>query len=511
MIDGSGSVLVLVLAVCGALGVWGVVREARHPAGHVFRRLRLAAGLSLMAFAIAGGNFVIRQASPELVEPRGYGVVVEGVAPSYRRDFDVGLALAQGVVLESCDDDETSRVTLQIAPTAAFWVDNRVALMGSTDVRVLIPLMDAQDIAVSQGRQGIDPFTRPVDSSSLNDDDLRPSYELTDTELGVEVKVTVDAWATSREPIRITYTSHLTKRRGLGSCYVNLPALTGLPTVISGAALKGLAQKTVEGVQSDPRQDGLFFVSSAVPPKDGKEHDETREDRRYAYYDPSFEITRGVTVVQLQGELVEGRARPEPNANFAGSPAWTCKSTVAGNRRFIEDEIQAIEEEADQERAAAQREARKPAQRGEGQGGAFGDEPSPTEQEAAAEDEDAYFSTSRDDDGTYALSRARVDEVLAQSDCAAQVQVEATSAGSQRDAVVLFIGALFSAGVTWVSTSVRRRRVAPAQAPTARSASAPALSAATRRMLATMARAGQPRRRRTDTTPDPPEPPTPHD
>ncbi len=443
---GSGRTLVVVLAACLVVGAFGLVRESRHPTGHEVRWFRLLAGLTLVVTAVAGGSYVIRQQPLELIEARGYGVVVEGIGPSADRGFDMGLALAQSVQVETCDPDDRARVTLQIAPTAEFWIDHHEPLANPTRVDVLIPHADAVVEGVSQGEYGVDPFTRPVDSSSAGKEEPDLTFSAAESGGDVVASLRVENWAADREPLRITYTAPLVHRRGLGSCYVNLPALTGLPTVISGASLEGLDEPNAEALDGSGQQ-GLFVVSTT-----GDED----HDPQYAYYDPRFEITRGVTVLDLDGRLAEQGSRPTPDANFSGSPAWTCRSTVASKRVFLDSE----------------------------------------DAEAAADGE-PFFGTVTTGDGTYALSRSRIDEVLAQSDCAAGVEVEARSAGSQRDALLLFVGALFSAGTGFLTTSIRRRR-APA---TQGSGAVPGPSPATRRMLATLERVRQSRGRRPSATP----------
>lgn len=460
---GSGRTLVVIVAVCLVVGAFGVLRESRHPTGHEVRGFRMLAGLTLVVTAVAGGSYIINQRPLKPIEVRGYGVVVEGVTASLDRRFDVGLALAQSVEIDSCSPSKPATVTLQIAPTAEFWIDNYVALADPTRVHVLIPHKNAELLDVSYGEYGVDPFTMPVDISVENGSSSGLTFTHSESEGDLVAVVTVSDWATERKPLRVSYTAPLVHRRGLGSCYVNLPALTGLPTVISGASLEGLDEPSVTKLEASARQ-GLFIVSGAASGEGTK---------RYAYYDPRFEITRGVTVLKFENALTEEDSRPTPDANFSGSPAWTCRSTVAYKLHLLKEGDAAGTKEAERIR----------------------DKP--------------FFSTADSGQGTYSLSRSRIDEVLAQDDCAAQVEVEAASAGRQRDAWLLFVGALFSAGTGFLTTSIRRRRPAPTQGLDQGSGAVRGPSPATRRMLATLARVRQSRGSRPSATPDSPKPPTP--
>ncbi len=455
---GTAGAVGAALAFCVMVWSYGLFREARHPTGHTIRWFRMLAGLSLMLVAVAGGTFVTRSHESKMVAPRGYGVVIEGVEASERRKFDIGLALAQSVQVTSCDPKDRATVTLQIAPTAEFWIDHLDTLRKRTQVAILIPNKSAIVQQVTYGEYGVDPFTRPVDGSTTDESGADESgadvasttdekeVDFRSSEVGADLRVdfSVRGWSLTREPLRITFTAPVVARRGLGTCYIDLPALTGLPTAISGASLENLAEPSITELE-DARRQGLFIVSSgAATPQ-------------FAYYDPRFEITRGVTALSLQEGLVEDESQPAPDANFSGAPAWTCRSKVARELRVLEDEA-----------------AKDPPVKGQ------------------RDTDDSFFAISTTQGGTYALSGDRIDEVLEQKDCAARVKINAPSSGYSRDVLFLFVGALFSTGAALLTSSVRRRRSALASergttkgAPSAATGNPPNLLATARRMRAT--------------------------
>jgi hypothetical protein len=133
----------------------------------------------------------------------------------------------------------------------------------------------------------------------------------------------------------------------------------------------------------------------------------------YAYYDERFEVTRGVTSLELDDNtLLEGSAIPAPNANLGGAQAWTCRSSITQEVDWT---------------------PRQP------------DDPAP----------DVYAML--DPAATFSLSDHRVAEILRQRTCASFVAVEAAGFGTRRDLVLIALGTVIALGVELTRSGLTRR------------------------------------------------------
>lgn len=388
------------------LGGLGVLLDAhRGSSQNAVSLTRIGLGLGISLLAVASAGVLIRVDVKPAPEQRGIGVEVVGLSPpSKARGYDRGLTLAMVVKVTECDNPVQVQITL--APTAEFWIDNHEDLASQAVVRFAIPDDLAADASVDEvlsdpeawmGTDGLAPFVTAVPKESA-DVDLDPTA--TKESQATFITVKVPEWGSTLNPLTVQFFADWTHHRSfLGGCYVSLPAVAGLPTVLSTAQLAGLAKASPSDLPSDNAN--LFVVSSKQP-------------RLYAYYEEAFEVTRGVTSLELDDHtLQEGASLPAPNANLGGAPAWTCRSTIPQSFRYGR---------------------LKP-------GDPAGD----------------VFALLQND-ATFSFSDQRLAQILRQRTCASFVAIEASSAGTRRDLLLIVVGTIIALGIELLLSGVKRRR-----------------------------------------------------
>ena len=212
--------------------------------------------------------------------------------------------------------------------------------------------------------------------------------------------------------VSLAFTADWTESQSpvLGSCYLDLPALAGPSTALSAASLAGRTAESRTAMSDIKGGKNLVVVSSREPPL-------------YAYYNHKYEVTRGVASVQLgSNTLDEGATNPAPDATLGGNDAWTCSSTPADTVGIV----QTLGEVRDRDVLP-----------------------------------DVVVGSGTEDGG-FSLSTERVDELLAQNNCATSVVIDEPKTGPRRDLALIMIGALFSFGVELLLSGFRRRDVATA-------------------------------------------------
>jgi hypothetical protein len=365
---------------------------------------RIGLGLAVTLVAIASASVLIGVDIQNPPEQRGIGVDVVGTKATKARGYDRGLTLAMAVKVDACD--KPVRVRLTLAPTAEFWIDNHEALASDAFVRFAIPDELGADVPVEDavdgleawmGTDGLAPFETAVPTARA-DVGLDPTA--VKKAKATFITVHVPHWGSTLNPLTVQFSADWTRRRSfLGGCYVSLPAVAGLPTVLGTAQLLGKARPLQADLQS--HHVNLVVVSS----EDADLH---------AYYRPKYEVTRGVTSLELGTHtLVEGASIPAPNANLGGAPAWTCRSTTSENVEYRNLEP--------------------------------GD---------PARDVYALLEP----DATFAISDQRLAQILRQSNCASFVAIESAGAGTRRDLVLLVVGAILALGIELFLSGLKRHR-----------------------------------------------------
>jgi hypothetical protein len=361
--------------------------------------------VSLLAVVLAGVLISVDVQPPP--EQRGIGVRIRGLdPPGSDRGFDPGFTLSMAVELRACDEPVEVRITL--APTAEFWIDNYEALRSRATVRLAIPDDLPADAAVEEtvrdleawtGTHGLAPLVTGVPAERF-DVQLQPTAKK--AHKAVFVEVVVPQWGELLTPLTVRFVADWTRRRSfLGGCYVTLPAVAGLPTVLSSRQLAGQAYRSRSELPTD--KFSIFVVSSD-------------EAGLYAYHKEGFEIARGVTSLALNDyTLQEGATFPAPDTNFGSDPAWVCRSFPARSVGFG------------------------PLERGN-------------------DARDIYLvpeGVRRG--GTVSFSARYQEALLSEHTCASFVAVEAASAGTRRDLLLIGVGTALALAIELLLSGVRRR------------------------------------------------------
>lgn len=364
-------------------------------------RLRVALGLAVTVAAIVAGSTLIGVQAVQAPEQRGIGVLVDGTNSLASRGFDTGLTLSMKARVSACGDPVAVHLTL--APTAEFWRDNALVLRSQATVHLAIPDALIQHIDADTAEDALAAVVDPQTSSTVEE-----GAQVTSTEVDAETDTTVmdilvPGWGRSLAPLVVSFEADWTKQRSrLGGCYLNLPALAGHPTVLSGAQLAGTALPLGEDLGT--RDANVFEV-------------ESRSAGVHAYWNSDYEVTRGVTSIDLGAYALQDGASAAPDTTLSGAPAWTCRTTIPDTFANLDTQ----------------------------------DPRAPT----------ADFNITGSQATTVAFSAERIAQILEQRTCATFVAIEAPGAGTRRDLLLIIIGALFSIGMELVLSGlvIERRPV----------------------------------------------------
>lgn len=320
-------VIVAALAL-GALGLLAEMLWTTPPGGISPRGIGLGLCVTLLGGVGAAALISVDVRPPP--EQRGIGVVVEGIEePTEQRAFDAGLTLSMAAEVDECGEPVDVRLTL--APTAEFWIDNRRDLARSATVRFAIPDGLPADADVGEVLDGLRAWTgngfAPF-ATGVPTDPVDADLELTATKAAhaVFAEVDVPRWGEVLTPLTLRFRADWTSGRSvLEGCYVTLPAVAGLPTVLSTAQLTGDAY--ARDTEDDDGTVGVFVVVS-------------EEAGLEAGYDAKLEVAAGSprsTWATTSSREARPSPRPTPTSAAhrrgragARSPA---RSTGGGSRR----------------------------------------------------------------------------------------------------------------------------------------------------------------------------------
>ena len=364
--------------------------------------LRIGLGLAITLATMAAGGALVSVKAEDAPEQLGIAAVVHGIDGSPARGFDVGLFVSSHVRVDGCD--RPVRVRLTLDPTAEFWIDQSRRLKEGARVEFGIPDDGLEDVVVLRGEEASVPLP-----ATQADDTQEPIESVTTRTVDglTVVSVEVPRWGRTLDDLTVSFSAPWTQERSrLGGCYVRLPALTGLPTVLTAARVLGLAGRE-EAPEPEEGAGSLFVVSSTSP-------------EWHAYYNPDWEVTRGVmTLDTADYTLDDSLSQPAPTTDIQGAPAWTCRSSIVGAIDFL--------------------------------GALPPDSP--------AQD---YVVTG---DGEGVFGGEWIDDVTDQSSCGAFVVLDDPGHGTRRDLLLILVGALFSFGIELLLSGMRRRDRDVAEAP----------------------------------------------
>ena len=295
-----------------------------------------------------------------------------------------------GVAVDVTGCGQPVTVTVVVAGTAEYWLDHRSRLGPTSTLKLVLPGAVRGGVTLGTGRSAGDVLLPPSASEPLNED---PAVRLTSTTVldgrqadysALSVSASVRGWGATFAPVVARYRadSWLTER-GIGSCHLRLPAVTGERSIVASQQADGRAKPAGELLPTDPTD---VIVSSSAK-------------RVEAIYRVGVGAQAGYVTVRMGGGSVGAEESvPSPDQRFDGHSTWTCRSR-----------------------------ARRASVGNQDRGGVPG----------------LLIGPSIDTTG--ALSQTALDDGTL-PDCSASAVVVESSAASKRDAYLLVAGALFGLG-----------------------------------------------------------------
>jgi hypothetical protein len=271
--------------------------------------VRASVGFGLVGASLIVG--VVFLAQRDIPPPLSGGIGVmpaKPVLPSDKR----GLAVALATRVDSCSNPVTA--TLVAAGTAEYWSDYRAIVRPTTNESVRLPFL----IVLPKGVTG-----RPSVGLAANGTDIEDPFDarfattadiqwkVVSIREGTAIRGTVTDWPITLRPLMVRFRANWLEPRGLSSCYVRVPALTGTST----------AGSLVEALGNDCRQVNQLFPTAKEPAC------QTKIQAGRVPYVAGFMPTYGTSIVAVtSGEVSPSLSEPPPTKVVNGDQAWTCTS-----------------------------------------------------------------------------------------------------------------------------------------------------------------------------------------
>ena len=351
---------------------------------------RVGFAVALVVGPLVVGVMALSQKSPRREEPASIGFVAPRPAQP-GRGFTLGLVAR----MKSCR--KPLDVTVVAAGTAEYWVDNAAKLRGPVRFTLALPRVIGGKVDLRPGTTATDVVD--PDTTTLRRDDpplvsrrdfrIESSEQIGNDDLTV-ISGTIRNWPGTLVPVIADFRADWIEERGIGTCFIHLPAIAGDLSILSAQRALGKARDVSRLI---------------VGPKDL-----TVDSRRLgiaARYRPGLEVTYGSATVRVEnGSIDSNESLPSPTESVNGNPTWTCRGRARSVRALGETPV------------------------------------------AGAPDADDYVLLGPDPLGSAgALSTAALLAGPA-GDCSAVVGANEASAQWKRDLVLLLVGALVSLGVT---------------------------------------------------------------
>ena len=356
--------------------------EARHLASDL---TFIVIGLLLAAVSIIGGRSILSVEPSPQGQPFRAGV---GIAPDVRPDRNRGFLV--GLAAKFSDCDAPVDVTIAFTGTAEYFENNARRLRKRTGFTIAVPSKGLDDVTIGYGAESgggyedaLTPHLAQTGEEWLTRGSLRTEPSAEHLEV-TSIRGSMANWSSHLASLIVKFKANWLVDRGLGTCYLKLPALAGLYSVIGAEDGLGRARERQRADEVDATYAPISDDTGTL----------------FAPYERSLFTRKGLSVIETgKNEIL--KSEPAANTVAAGLPAIACSQSPV-----VEGELR--------KRAA-----------------------------------DLVLGSGDPATGKSALAirqRAYSDQVGA-LDCGGIVTLAEAGAGSQRDLVVLLVGALFSLGV----------------------------------------------------------------
>jgi hypothetical protein len=233
-------------------------------------------------------------------EPASVGVVSpEPGATGDGNGFAVGMAIS----VRGCG--ERVHVTVVANGTADYWQRRAHGFPSRVPVRIALPGTDLRGLAVgvTDNATAVGLPTRAVRETRtfFRPDPPRETAGIT------AVSGTVFYWSKHLNSIVATFDADWLEPRGIGTCYLRLPALTGGLSVLAAQTARGRVS-----ARPKTRRPVIRSVRTGLA----------------AVYEPALETTLASTTVTVEdGDVDDAASRPGPDQTFEGNPVWACETS----------------------------------------------------------------------------------------------------------------------------------------------------------------------------------------
>jgi hypothetical protein len=284
-----------------------VLRERRPHGARLATEVTLVVvGLLMMVLSVVVGQRVLAVKEPPRGEQFAAGV---GIVPGLSARPNRGFMASLGARFRSCD--EPVDVTIVLAGSAEYFEDRESGLRRrrAREVMVGVPGKDLEDLRMGYGSTYFDLFV-PFRSVETQDAEVRfTAAEPRERRAVTSIAGRMAAWADHMAPIVVRFKADWLVPRGLGTCYLRLPALVGTSSVIGAQDARG---RSVANRAEMLRK----FPKAAAQVSD-------EEDTIFVPYDTGLTTIEGVSVVDPgKNDLLS--SQPETQVITGGRPGLSC-------------------------------------------------------------------------------------------------------------------------------------------------------------------------------------------
>jgi hypothetical protein len=273
-------------------------------------------GVALISVPVVVAAEQLHISAPAQLEPASLAVV-----PHPRQDAAPAVAVAMLVEVKDCSSDVN--VTVVAQPTTEYWVKHDKPATYPTSVDFALPDARRDKVRYELGRSASDVINpgdvverpAPRDNSGI---EATERYEGANRDLLV-AHLAIPQWHQTLAPAIARYSADWLEHRGLGSCWLRTPSLTGDLTVLAAMRALNKARSLDDPLPANP---GSLRVSSS-------------RVNAQAVYEPGLDAIHGsITVVTPEGEV--GESMPPPPGSTSGSPTWTCEPQSKANPQALD-------------------------------------------------------------------------------------------------------------------------------------------------------------------------------